>query len=183
MTRWIAIVVVSVYALICAACGGTTTAPSSSGRSVTVAFSSLAGSGTPVATYSESAFSISTSAANWVVLTTYGNPAPFIQFSAPMGTVVIGQIQVTADRHVPFAFKSVDLYSSVTRIPYTITGGLGSSVVFTLSDTIPNTFGNFRTVVNSHGADPIDTLTISLSNSPGLAGSNPMGLDNIVLSQ
>ena len=150
---------------------------------MTVAFSSLTGSGTPVTTYSESAFSISTSAANWVVLTTYGNPAPFIQFSAPMGTVVLGQIQVTADRHVPFAFKSVDLYSSVTRIPYTITGGLGSSVVFTLSDTIPNTFGNFRTVVNSHGADPIDTLTITLSNSPGLAGSNPMGLDNIVVSQ
>jgi hypothetical protein len=173
----------SACVLICTACGSTTTAPSSSGRTVTVAFNSLTGSGTPVATYSESGFSISTSAADWVVLTTYGNPAPFIQFSAPMGTVVNGQIQVTADRHVPFAFKSVDLYSSVTRIPYTITGGLGSSVVFTLSDTIPNTLGNFRTVVNSHGADPIDTLTISLSNSPGLAGSNPMGLDNIVLSQ
>jgi hypothetical protein len=183
VTRCIAIFVVSACVLTCAACGSTATSPSSNSRSVTIAFNSLTGQGTPVTTYSESGFSISTNAANWVVLTTYGNPAPFIQFVAPGGNVVVGQIQVTADRRAPFLFKSVDLYSSVTPIPYTITGGLGSSVVFTLSDTIPNTFGNFRTVVNSHGADPIDTLTISLSNSVGLAGSNPMGLDNIVLSQ
>jgi hypothetical protein len=150
---------------------------------VTVAFGSLSGSGTAVTTYSESGFSLSTSAANWVVLTTYGNPAPFIEFSAPTGSVVTGQIQVTADRQMPFSFKSVDLYSSTTPIPYVITGAMGSTVVFTLSGTVPNTFGNFRTVVNSHGTDIIDTLTIDLSNATGLAGPNPMGLDNIVLGQ
>jgi hypothetical protein len=183
VTRCIAIVVVSLCVLTCVACGSSTTSPSSGSRNVTVAFSSLTGSGTPVSTYTESGFSISTSAANWVALTTYGNPAPFIQFAASAGSVVTGQIQVTADRQLPFSFKSVDLYSSVTPIPYVITGAIGSTVVFTLSGTVPNTFGNFRTVVNSHGTDVINTLTIDLSNATGLAGSNPMGLDNIVLSQ
>lgn len=183
MTRWIAIAVVSACVLTCAACGSTATSPSSNSRSVTIAFNSLSGQGTPVTNYSESGFSISTSAANWVVLTTYGNPAPFIQFAAPTGSLVTGQIQVTADRQMPFSFKSVDLYSSTTPIPYVITGAMGSTVVFTLSGTVPNTFGNFRTVVNSHGTDVIDTLTINLANATGLAGPNPMGLDNIVLSQ
>ena len=161
------------------ACGGSTpTSPSSAApRNVNMTFNGLTANGTPVALYRESGFSVSTNLGSWVALTTYGNPAPFIQFVAPAGSTVIGQIQVFADLHAAFSFTSVDLYSSVTPIPYTITGRRGVAVVFTLADTLPNTFGNFRTVVNPHGTDVIDTLTISLSNS----GSNPMGLDNIVL--
>jgi hypothetical protein len=62
------------------------------------------------------------------------------------------------------------------------TGFKGDAVVFTVADTVPNTLGLFRTVVNPHGTDVIDTLTISLSNGNG-APLNPMGLDNIVLGQ
>jgi len=73
------------------------------------------------------------------------------------------------------------LYSSVTRIPYTITGVRNDQAVFSLTDTLPNTFGAFRTVANSHSADLIDTLVIELTNSTPACCSNPMGLDNIVV--
>jgi hypothetical protein len=146
-------------------------------------FNRLTAGGASVALYSESGFSVSADAPTWVALTTYGNPAPFIEFFASGGNAATGQISVSADRHASFSFKSVDFYSSVTPIPYTITGVRDSAIVFTLAATLPNTFGNFRTVVNPHGTDVIDTLTLSLSNSPPPCCSNPMGLDNIVLSQ
>ena len=182
VTRCLAIVVVSVCVLTCARCGGTTTSPSSTPpRNVTVTFSGLNANAMPVAIYGESGFSISANPGNWVVSLTYGNPAPFIQFAAAAGNSVTGQIQVFADLHAAFRFKSVDLYSSTTRIPYTISGVRDGAVVFTVADALPNTFGNFRTVVNPRGTDLIDTLTISLSNSSAPCCSNPMGLDNIVL--
>jgi hypothetical protein len=146
-------------------------------------FNSLTGSGTPVTIYSESGFLVSANPGNWVVNATYGNPAPFIQFESSGGNAVTGQIQVWADGRAAFSFKSIDLYSSTTKIPYTIIGTRDLAIVFTLADTLPNTFGNFRTVVNPHGTDAIDMLTISLSNSSAPCCPNPMGLDNIVLSQ
>ena len=167
------------------ACGGTDTptSPSSPTRNVTMTFNGLTGGGTSVAIYGESGFSVSASAGSWVALTTYGNPAPFIEFFASAGNTVTGQIQVFADLHAAFSFKSIDLYSSTTRIPYTITGVRDAAVVFTVADTLPNTFGNFRTVVNPHGTDVIDTLTISLSNASIPCCPNPMGLDNIILGR
>jgi hypothetical protein len=184
MTPRVAIFVVSVCVLICAGCGSTTMSPSSNQpRNVTMTFSGLTAGGAPVAIYSEAGFSVSANPGSWAAWTAYGNPAPFIQFGAPAGDVVTGQIQVTGDGHATFSFKSVDLYSSTTRIPYTIVGLRELAIVFTLVDTLPNTFGNFRTVVNPHGTDVIDTLTISLSNASAPCCANPMGLDNIALSQ
>src|SRR5438874_1108768 len=169
-----------------AGCGGTSTTPSSTGTPVTLTFNGLTAGGLPVGNYTESGFTVSANPGDWVSLTTYGNPAPFIEFFASGGNpvtggpAVTGQVAVFGTGHAPFRFQSVDLYSSVTRIPYEITGVRNDAAVFTLADTLPNTFGNFRTVVNSHAADTIDTLIIRLTNSPG-PGSNPMGLDNIVL--
>jgi len=83
-----------------------------------------------------------------------------------------------------FNFNSVDLYSSTTPIPYTITGFRNSSTVFTLAGTLPNTFGTFKTVVNPNAAAVIDTLSIVLTNTSGCCGNgNPMGLDTIVLTR
>ena len=79
----------------------------------------------------------------------------------------------------PFRFQSVDLYSSVTTIPYVITGILNSTTVFVAQATLGNTFGAFVTVQNPQSTTVVDSLVIRLSNS--VAG-NPMGLDNIKLS-
>jgi hypothetical protein len=109
------------------------------------------------------------------------NPGPFVQFWAAGGTTVGGEIRVTASS--PFYFKSVDLYSSTTPIPYTIKGLRRSNTVFILTDALPNTFGNFRTVANPHSGDIIDALSIALTNAAAPCCRNPMGLDNIIITQ
>jgi hypothetical protein len=52
-----------------------------------------------------------------------------------------------------------------------------------MAATLPNTFGNFLTVLNPQAADLIDTLVISLSNPAAPCCANPMGVDNIAVSK
>jgi len=149
--------------------------------SVTIAFEGLSVNGSLITTYLESGFTVSPTSGSWQALTTYGNPAPsaiFIRSAAE--PTITSEIQVTGDGSA-FTFSSVDLYSSITPIPYTITGLRNSASVFEVSDTVPNTFGNFATVLNPHATAVIDTLLITLSNPATPCCSNPVGLDNIVL--
>jgi hypothetical protein len=165
----------------CIACGGTMTSPSSSTGIATISFSGLTANGASVNLYTESGFSVSAMSGDWSVRTDYGHPTPFIQFWAPGGSTVTGEIQVRAAGS-PVYFKSVDLYSSTTPVPYTIRGVKNGSTVFTVTDTLPNTFGDFRTIANPHSADAIDTLSIVLINAAAACCRNPMGLDTIVLT-
>jgi hypothetical protein len=82
-----------------------------------------------------------------------------------------------------FKFTSADLYASTTPIPFTITGMRQGSTVLTVAATVPNTWGNFATVVNPNAAALIDTLTIVLTNAAFPRCSNPMGLDTIVVTK
>jgi hypothetical protein len=50
-----------------------------------------------------------------------------------------------------------------------------------VTGTVPNTYGNFKTVVNPYASNVIDTLLIRLTKSATIA--NPMGIDNIALSR
>jgi hypothetical protein len=167
----------------CLACGGTATSPSSTSTSAdaTIGFSGLTADGASITTYAESGFTVSPMSGDWSVRTTYGNPAPFVQFWASGGSMATGEVLVRAARSV-FYFKSVDLYSSTTPIPYTIKGTRNSSMVFSVANTLPNTFGNFRTVANPNPADAIDTLSITVTNDAAPCCRNPMGLDTIVLT-
>lgn len=133
-----------------------------------------------LSTYTESGFKTSVISGPWVAIESFGNPAPFIQFVNEAGqNPLVATVQITNDDSA-FTFNSVDLYSSVTPIPYEITGLLDSTEVFSFAGTIPNTFGNFETVVNSNSNDLlIDSMTISLTNPAPTCCSNPMGLDNI----
>ena len=105
------------------------------------------------------------------------HPAPSIGFVASAGGPVTGQVKVTV-AGATFSFVSVELWSSMTIIPYIFTGLLGSSEVFSASGTVPNTFGNFSTVANPNAGVLIDTLVIELTDG---MSQNPMGLDNIRL--
>ena len=201
MRYLLAAFVLSVSA-VCVACSGGSTpvSPSSITTSSlsgdpTIAFNGLSGfpcSGPPrvpansscaVHSYSESGVTVSATSGEWTVRTDYGHPAPFIEFYVPCvgkpcatpATPGIGTIHVTAGR-ATFSFKSVDLYASLIPIPYQITGLRNSTTVFTLANTLPNTFGDFATVVNPQASAVIDTLVISLTN-----GVSAMGLDNIVV--
>jgi hypothetical protein len=82
-----------------------------------------------------------------------------------------------------FSLGAVDLYSSTTSIPYALTGFRNSSMVFTVSGTVPNTFGAFKTLPNPNSAALIDAASIVLTNNAAPCCSNPMGLDNILLTR
>jgi hypothetical protein len=148
----------------------------------TIGFNGLTANGASVSTYTESGFTVSATSGSWVASTTYGNPPPFIQFNASAGSTVAGGVRITAGGS-SFSFYSIDLYSSTTPIPYTITGLRNSSTTFTLADTLPNTFGAFRTVLNPNAAAVIDTLSVVLTNGAAACCANPMGLDNVVFTR
>lgn len=151
---------------------------------VTITFSGLSGNPnlSPFAAYSESGFTVSPASGRWVILTDYGNPAPSIIFTRlATDPTITDEVTITAGGS-SFSFNSVDLYSSITPIPYTITGLMNSNPVFAVSDTVPNTFGKFATVLNPHSTDLINTLVITLSNPANPCCSNPVGLDNIVVT-
>ena len=162
---------------------GSITAPTSP-TPLTITFGEVPSNGTTVRTYTEAGILITASSitSSWTAIRTFGNPAPFIQFLAAAGTAVVGEVRVDG-LSTPFTFRSVDLYSSTTPIPYTIVGLRNRVPVFTLEGTVPNTFGNFRTVTNSRPDAVVDGLLIRLTNAAAACCRNPMGLDNIVLAR
>ena len=56
----------------------------------------------------------------WLTRTGFGNPAPSILFFAAAGGAATGQVEVLAGGSA-FSFVSVDLYSSMSNIPYVFT--------------------------------------------------------------
>jgi hypothetical protein len=147
----------------------------------TITFAGLAGDGSPFVTYTESGLSVVSKEGSWQVSTSYGNPSPFIQFLRPAGAPTLTAAITLTAGGADFAFTSVDLYSSVTPIPYVFTGLRGFTTLFTSAGTQPQTFGNFATVLNPYSTVFIDTLAIGLANPSDECCSNPVGLDNIVI--
>jgi hypothetical protein len=157
-------------------------ANSSSGTALTgnctIGFNGLGPHGASFSGYADCGLKVSPSLANWQVWTTYGAPAPSVVFLSPPGATEQGEITVSSSDG-PFSFTSVDLYSSLTKIPWSFTGELAGAPVFSASDTQPNTFGAFVTVANPHAASSVDVLRIRLTNPVPPCCPNPMGLDNI----
>jgi hypothetical protein len=148
----------------------------------TIGFSSLRENRVPFTTHVESGFRISVVSADWIALTTYGNPQPFIEFYGPAGVTMTGELRVTADG-APFWLNSIDFYSSTTKIPYVIEGSLNSKQMFAVSDVIGNTFGAFARRSNPKADVPVQELRIRLSNPSAPCCGNPMGVDTIVVSR
>lgn len=175
-----------------AACGGPSPTPSSPSsvaeRSYAeppaapgpcaVGFDELKVNGAAITTHAACGLSIAMSAASWVASTTYGRPAPFVQFISPGGTTATGEVTVTAAGGT-FTFVSVDIYSSTTKIPYDISGLVNGVVAFTIADVQGNTFGNFATISNPRAGVAINALRIRLTNPAAPCCANPVGLDNI----
>ena len=144
----------------------------------TIGFDGLQVNGAPFDRHSACGLAVTAANAPWQVSTTYGSPAPFIQFQADGGTTVTGDVTLQAAAG-SFTFASVDIYSSTTKIPYEITGSAHGAVVFTLQAVQGNTFGRFATVTNPHASAAIDTLRLRLTNPAAPCCRNPVGLDNI----
>jgi len=153
-----------------------------SSTTYTIGFSSLRENRVPFTTHLESGFRISVVSADWIALTTYGNPQPFIEFFGPAGVTAAGELRVTADG-APFWLNSIDFYSSTTKIPYVIEGFLNSAQMFAVSDVIGNTFGAFARRSNPKADVPVQEIRIRLSNPSAACCGNPMGVDNIVVNR
>lgn len=140
-----------------------------------------AAQGAPFTNYSENGFAVTATAGNWYVAN-YGNPGPAIHFRIPPSEAsAVGEMRVTAGGGT-FTFSAVDVYSSVTTIPYQIVGLLAGREVLRMNGTVPLTYGQFATVVNQFNTTILDTLVIRLTNpATGCCPGNPVGLDNIVV--
>lgn len=148
----------------------------------TIGFSSLRDNKAAFGTQLESGFTVSVVSANWVSVTTYGNPQPFVEFFGPTGTTTTGELRITADGNA-FWLNSIDLYSSTTKIPYVIEGYLNNGPAFSVVDVIGNTFGAFARRSNPRADVPVQEIRLRLSNPSAPCCENPMGVDNIVVSR
>jgi hypothetical protein len=205
MQRTLRILVLAVtvaFLAVVSACGGpeSTTAPSAATASAsnpfprvdpstlkpsttyTIGFSSLRDNRVRFATHVESGFTVSVVAANWISLTTYGNPQPFVEFNAPAGMTTTGELRITAGGE-PFWLNSIDFYSSTTKIGYVIEGYLNNELTFSVVDVIGNTFGAFARRGNPRADTPVQEIRLRLSNPAAPCCENPMGVDNIVVSR
>lgn len=169
-----------VFVLACASAGNAGLAEGS-----TIGFGEL----TPgtLTNYGESGFTVSAVTNNWIA-NNYGAPAPAVVFRGFefQGPAVSGEIELTKGGEL-FSFQSVELYSSVTTIPWMFVGYLGSEIQFSLGGQIGNTFGNFVPTSNPSSTTAIDRLDIRLTQPVNTTcptcGGNPMGLDNIIVSE
>lgn len=152
------------------------------GPGTTIAFSGVATGGASYGGHSEAGFTIAPSGASWFG-STYGTPGPAVHFTGTALSNITGQIVVTGDGR-PFGFSKVDLYSSVTPIPWRFVGKRGGAVIFDVSGTQPNTFGAFATISSGQSSALIDRLEIYVTNPLGsiTCCSNPIGVDSIVVS-
>ena len=90
----------------------------------TIDFGGLPGSqDSPFTSYTESGFTVAPLSGSWLVGQNFGHPPPFVFFKHPAvgGTTTEAAITVT-DADTTFSFNSIDIYSSVTPVPYVFTG-------------------------------------------------------------
>src|SRR5688572_23191974 len=107
--------------------GGSGNTPSGVLEVGTLTFENLTSNGAAVSEYQERGFILKFAGAGWVEGHTYGYPPPYVFFKADGGSSATGTVEVSGGGQT-FAFHSVDLYSSTTKIPYRIVGLHGGNV-------------------------------------------------------
>lgn len=153
------------------------------GSPLVITFNALTGFAS--GSYSEGGATVTPVAGGWT-LNSYGNPGPATVFPgfSFMAPSAVGEIEVTLGGGL-FMFAAVDVYSSVTPIPWEFSGSRKQLPVFTAAGQQGNTFGRFVTTANPRASDTIDRLVIKLTQPVNTTcmtcSNNPMGLDNIVI--
>lgn len=150
-----------------------------------IGFDDLAGANNdPFYVYSEDGFLVYPGGgADWVQNIVYGKPAPSLIFNRQRDDPeLFAGVFISEENAHPFTFSAVDLYSSVTPIPYRFLGYREAVPVFDVYGTMPNTFGQFVTAFNTDFEIEIDLLYIELVNPYIAIGGNPVGFDNVVVT-
>lgn len=131
----------------------------------------------PLVTYEEGGVTVTPVAGAWEARTNYGAPLPYIGFTRSGSRNQSASVAVTWAWGA-FRASAVSVYSSVTSIPVVLTGMLGQHVVYSVTVTVPGTFGRFAALDNPFAGVVIDRLLVSMSND---YSGNPMGLDNLAV--
>jgi hypothetical protein len=150
----------------------------SAASATTITFSGLTGAnGTPVATYTEGGFTVTTTVGQFFQGQVFGNPVPSIVAGPIFGGPTNDAIAV-ADGGVPFTFSALDLATANANTAYTFTGTLLGAPVFSVNDTVspPQVF---NTVLSGVSADVIDRLVITANIGAGGTSTN---IDNIAVN-
>jgi hypothetical protein len=161
------------------------TAINATAQAATIGFDDLAGGqNDPFYFHTEAGFIVFPAGGEpWVQNIVYGNPAPSVIFHRPRGAPELwAGMFIRSGDGSDFTFAAVDLYSSVTAIPYRFLAYDEGMPVFDFTATMPNTFGQFKTADNPYGDIAIDLLYIELANPFVAVGGNPVGFDNVVVS-
>jgi len=160
-------------------------AVATSSQASVIGFDDLTGANNdPFYFYTEDGFMVFPGGgADWVQNINYGKPAPSVIFNRGRNDPELwAGMFIREESLQPFTFSAVDLYSSVTRIPYRFIGYREGMPVFDVSGTMPNTFGQFVTAFNTEAEALIDLLYIELVNPFVAIGGNPVGFDNVVVA-
>lgn len=149
-------------------------------HATTITFSGLNGANlTPFTIDTEGGFTVIPSLGNWSQGQVYGNPAPSI-LDGPVFNPGRGTIAVT-DGGGLFTFSSLDYSSNNGTSKYVIEGLLGTTVKYTLTDTLTASTGpdfGFTTLLN-RDSTAISTLLVDVTPGPAATSIN---IDNINVS-
>jgi hypothetical protein len=146
-----------------------------------ISFDDIGDNGEPFTLYTEDGFMVFPAGGEpWINNTVYGKPAPSVIFNRQRGDPELwAGMFIRAEDTSDFTFSAVDLYSSVTPIPYRFIGYDEGMPMFDVSATMPITFGQFVTALNAASDVLIDLLYIELVNPFIPIGGNPVGFDNV----
>jgi hypothetical protein len=154
---------------------------SAAASATTITFSGLAGAnGTPVATYTEGGFTVSTTLGQFFQGQVFGNPIPSLFAGPAQGGPVNDALDVTRNGGGSFNFASVDLAANNGNVNFTLTGFLGGIQQYVFNGVEPGRppgpFG-FDTIISPDAATAIDDVRIAL-DILGTTGN----VDNIVVN-
>lgn len=164
---------------------GALAASTISAQAAVIGFDDLTGGqNDPFYFYTEDGFMVFPAGGEpWVQNVVYGKPAPSVIFHRPReAPELFAGMFVRAEDSSDFTFAAVDLYSSVTPIPFRFVGYDENVPVFDVYGTMPNTFGQFLTALNPNVDVLIDLLYIELVNPFVALGGNPVGFDNVAVT-
>jgi hypothetical protein len=152
----------------------------SAASATTITFSGLAGAnGTPVATYTEGGFTVTTIVGQFFQGQVFGNPVPSLFAGPVQGGPRNNTLDVKMNGGGLFNFSSFDLAANNGNVNFSLMGFLGGVLQYAVNGVEPGRFGpfGFDTILNSSAAVAIDDLRIAL-NILGSSGN----VDNIVVS-
>jgi hypothetical protein len=142
----------------------------------TITFSGLSGAnGTPVASYSESGFTFTTTTGQFFEGQVFGNPAPSLGVGSIFGGPALNQLTITDSGS--FNFDQFDLATNNGATGYSLAGFLGGVQQYSFSAVEPEHTAIFNTILNPDAAIAVDEVLITLNVSGTSAN-----IDNVVLN-